>query len=196
MADLLGTTTIHGNHGFFQIDGNIIGRARNVTMTVEGSLDEFYEVGSAWLADHEVIQRKVNVSIERGSIDFELLAYAVGVQAEVIAPDPSEPLIKTTFKTGVAGAEIFDLIIDEDKDNVLTVSNGTNQVLTSPFALDVIIAANKVISATEVVTYFITARECKIIRAGISAPNSAFWTTNLDLTGKSIALGGITHDIS
>jgi len=187
MADLQGTTVIHGNHGFFMFDGSIIGRAKNVNMTVEGSLDEFYEVGSAWLADMEVINRKVNVSIERGAIDFKLLAYAVGVQASLTGTI-------TSFKSGTG----YDLIIDEGSTNTLSLSpdGGGNQVITSPFTIDVVIAANKIVSASSVSTYFVTARNCKIIRHGIAAPQSAFWTTNMDLTGKQIALGGITHVIT
>jgi len=190
MAGLLGTTVIHGNHGYFMIDGIIIGRAKNVTMNVEGSLDEFYEVGSAWLADHEVIQRKVNVSIERGAIDFKLLAYAVGVQAKL---NVSEDEIVNFFDANQA--DKFNLIVDEEEGNILTVSSpGGTQNLTSPFVIDVVIAASKIISANQVETFFVTARDCKIIRHGISAPNSAYWTVNMDLTGKQIELGmeGIT----
>lgn len=188
MADLQGTTVIHGNHGFFTFDGQIVGRARNLNMTVEGSLDEFYEVGSAWIADMEVINRKVNVSIERGAIDFKLLAYAVGVQAEFTVASGS------TFKDATS----FNLIIDESSSNTLSLSpdGGGTQVMTSPFTLDVIMSANKIVSPTSVITYFVTARDCKIIRHGISAPQSAFWTTNMDLTGKQIALGGIVHSIT
>lgn len=195
MADLQGTTVIHGNHGFFTFDGNIVGRARNVNMTVEGSLDEFYEVGSAWLADMEVINRKVNVAIERGAIDFEFLAYAVGTQAELT--QDADGVSTTSFKIGLIDSE-YDLIIDEGLTNTLSVSpdGGGTQVLTSPFTLNVVIAANKIVSATEVITYFVTAIDCKIIRHGISAPQSAFWTTNMDLTGKQIGLGGISHVIS
>jgi len=194
MADLQGTTVIHGNHGFFMFDGNIIGRARNVNMTVEGSLDEFYEVGSAWLADMEVINRKVTVTIERGAIDFSLLAYAVGVQADIL-PSLTGTSADVSFYSDEAD-KTYDLIIDEGVDNTLSVSNSTNQVITSPFTLDVVIAANKIVSATSVLTYFVTAKDCKIVRHGISAPQSAFWTTNMDLTGKQIALGGISHDIT
>jgi len=193
MADLQGTTVIHGNHGFFMFDGNIVGRARNVNMTVEGSLDEFYEVGSAWIADMEVINRKVNVSMERGAIDFKLLAYAVGVQATL---DTNEST--TSFKEGEVDTGLFDLIVDEEEGNRLSISpdSGGTQILTAPFTLDVVIAANKIISPVLIRTYFVTARDCKIIRHGISAPQSAFWTTNMDLTGKQIALGGIVHAIS
>ena len=193
MADLQGTTVIHGNHGFFTFDGNIIGRARNVNMTVEGSLDEFYEVGSAWLADMEVINRQVNVSIERGAIDFEFLAYAVGTQAQLDTFSGS-----TAFKAGEEYAESYDLIVREDDSNILSISpnDGGTQILTSPFTIKVVIAANKIVDPITVITYFVTAIDCKIIRHGISAPQSAFWTTNMDLTGKQIGLGGISHTIS
>jgi len=161
---------------------------------VEGSLDEFYEVGSAWLADMEVINRKVTVTIERGAIDFSLLAYAVGVQADIL-PSLTGTSADVSFYSDEAD-KTYDLIIDEGVDNTLSVSNSTNQVITSPFTLDVVIAANKIVSATSVLTYFVTAKDCKIVRHGISAPQSAFWTTNMDLTGKQIALGGISHDIT
>ncbi len=193
VAQAKGTTVIHGNHGFFTFDGQIIGRAKNVNMSVEGGADEFYEVGSAWITDVEVINRKVAIEIERGSIDFKLLSYSVGVQA-VLDTDGNT----TTFKEGAADNSQFNLIINEDSDNVLSVSpdKGETQVLTSPFTIDVVIAANKITSATEVTTYFVTARDCKIIRHGIAAPNSAYWTTNMSLIGKQIHLGGIAHPIT
>ncbi len=189
MATLEGTTVIHGNHCYFLFDGNIVGRGKNINMTVEGSLDEFYEVGNAWLADSEVINRKVAIDIERGSIDFEMLSYSVGAQAELKADG------STTFRD-IEGVN-YDLIIDESSSNTLSLSPtaGGVQIITAPFTLDVAVAVNKIASSTEVVTLFVTARSCKIIRHGISAPQSAFWTTNISMVGKQIGLDGISHQL-
>jgi len=187
MADMQGTTVIHGNHGFFLFDGNIVGRAKNINMSIEGSLDEFYEVGSAWLADHEVIQRKVNVSIERGAIDFSLLAYAVGVKASQSLTGSSAG----TFNfAGTGTTATWDLIADDAAGNVLTMAADT-QIMTAPFLLDVSITATKITSTSGVTQYVVTARDCKIIRHGISAPNSAYWTVNMDLVGKQIGLSNV-----
>lgn len=187
MAGLQGTTVIHGNHGFFEFDGKIVGRAKNITMSVEGGMDEFYEVGSAWVQDLEVINRKVQVEIERGSIDFKLLAYAVGAKATLDAS--GTPAAGTnTFKD--SGGVNYDLIIDDTVSNVLTISpdGGGTQFMTSPFSLNVIINANKITSPVSISTYSVTAMDCKIMRHGVTAPNSAYWTTNMTLTGKQIKL--------
>ncbi len=184
MADAKGTTVIHGNHGFFMFDGNIVGRVKNVNMTVEGGMDEFYEMGSAWVQDLEVINKKVQVEIERGSIDFRLLAYSVGVQANLTG----------SARTFLEAGGNFDLVLDEAQGNLLSVSpdGGGTQVLAVPFTLDVAIAVNKIIAKDNIVTYFVTARDCKIMRHGITAPQSAYWTTNISMTGKQIGLSGLT----
>lgn len=190
MADVKGTTAIHGNHGYIMFDGNIVGRLKNITMTVEGSADEFYEVGSAWVQDIEVINRKVMVEIEKGAVDFEALAYAVGAQATLDLAGGT-----TSFKELAGGTTQFNLITDEGASNVISVSNGNTQILSAPFVVDIVLAANKIVSPTEVVTYFVTAQGCKITRQGLSAPLSAYWTSNMSAVGKGIAIGGITHSI-
>jgi len=186
MADLTGTTVIHGNHGYFLFDGEVVGRAKNINMTVEGGVDEFYEVGSAWIQDIEIINRKVTVEIERGSIDFKLLAYSVGVNANL------NDTTTTIFQT--AAGTSYDLLIDEASTRLTTISNDA-PVITAPFVLDVTIVVNKILSPTTLDIFTVTARDCKINRHGISAPNSAYWTTNLSLTGKGITLAGVTHSI-
>ncbi len=193
MADVRGTTVIHSNHGFFMFDGKVVGRARNIRLSLDGASDEFYEVGSAWLQDMEVINRKVTVEIERGAIDFELLAYAVGVQAQLDIASGT-----TSFKeTGANGLQ-YDLIIDEGSSNLLSASpnGGGTQILTSPFVLDLVIAANKVVSPDSVTSYFVTARNCKIVTHGLTVPTNAYWTTNMSLVGNQVALGGIQHSIT
>jgi len=182
------TTTIHGNHGFFTINGEIIGRARNCSMTLEGNLDEFYEVGSAWIQDKVVINRKVAVNVERGIIDFRLLAIAAGVVADITgdaasfykADDPSK----------------FDLLIDEDTgETIFTVSpaGNDNQRLTTAIEFDFTITANKIVSdaGTILTEIFVTALDCTIFRAGITAPTQSFWTSSIDMVGKRLAIGGI-----
>ena len=193
MADIKGTTTIHGNTGLLMVDGNIIGRVKNINVTLDGSMDEFYEIGSAWVQDLEPINRKSLVEIERGVIDYELLAYAVGAHAQLNVDGD------TSFNENVSSGEEntqYNLIIDENESMVLSLAGGNTPIITSPFVFDVVLMANKVISSSETRYFTVTVRDCKISRFAISAPTSGYWTGSISLTGKQIALGGVTHSIS
>lgn len=185
MTDVKGTTAIHSNHGYFTFDGNIVGRVKNVNIALEGGSDEFYEVGSAWLQDQEVINRKVVVNVEKGVIDFEQLAYAAGIKANIT------PGVNVAFQGD------YDIIIDEQGTNLLSLSpiSGGTQTLTAPFTLDVVLSATKIVG-TNTVVYTVTARNCKIIRYSIGSPQNTYWTATMELVGTQIAIDGITHTIS
>jgi len=176
LADPKNTTVIHGNHGYLKFNGNRIGRVSNVEFTVDGGMSEFYEMGTAYVQDLEPINRKVNVTIEKGAINFILLAYAAGVYTA----ENSQ-----SYETEDGGT--FNLIATTGGALEL-VLRGSGNILTTPLNLDVELVATKTLEDGTHAEYSLTAVDCKILRSTIDAPQDDFWTASMELIGKQIKI--------
>jgi len=174
LADPKNTTVIHGNHGYLKFNGNVIGRVQNVEFTIDGSMSEFYEMGTAYVQDLEPINRKVNVTIEKGAVNFLLLAFAAGVHTDA------------TNKSYLDDNGNFNLIAKNGGIELVLRDSGA--ILTTPLNLDVELVATKVLEDGSHGEYSLTAMDCKILRSSVDAPQDDFWTASMELVGKQLVI--------
>jgi len=172
LADPKNTTVIHGNHGYLKLDGKVIGRVQNVEFVIDGGMSEFYEMGTAYVQDLEPINRKVNVSIEKGAINFILLAYAAGVYTDAASQS--------------YGDDNFNLIARDG--GIELALRDTGAILTTSLNVDVELIATKTLEDGTHGEYSITALDCKILRSGVDAPQDDFWTASMELVGKHLVI--------
>lgn len=178
MVDAKTAKVLHGNTGYLQLDGEMVGRVKNITVDMDGVPNEFYEVGSDWVQDVVVSQRKVNITVERGIIDYKLLSYVLGAFTDI---DEGVLLDATTGN--------YQLVFDNSTNNFsITDGNGVS-FITVPFLFEVVLIAEAAQQSTGGLVKGdrrITITDCTMIKATINAPNSDYWDASFQMIGRGM----------
>lgn len=182
-----GKTVIHGNHGFIKIGTTVVGRLRNVTMTLTGSADEFYEIGSSYIQQIEITNRKVDVSIERGIVDYLLLTLAGGGYSELAAGavNFASNLVNNQHLVGTDGLNEYTA---NSASVGNSVSNESTPILLTDFEFDIVIVANKIAGTTTNTEFTVTANDVKILDSVVTAPTNEYWIGSMTGLGKTITV--------
>ena len=172
------TTVIHTNTATISVGNEIVGRIRTLSATLEGSADDFWELGTPYVAQIEIINKKVSGTIERGLVNAVLLQMATGAYEK-----------DGSLLTG------SDVNFVGHRNAELTVS-ASNSPLIESIEFDIIIDVSLVQADGVVVNRSIVYKDCKLSGGSIGVNNNDYIIGNYDFHGKRVYLNGFSTPVT